>query len=162
MDDQQSAAARSPAADEDELAVGARVGRYVVLGRLGAGGMGVVFAAHDPELDRRIALKLLREGGRDSHARHQRLLAEAQAMARLAHPNVVAVHDVGEHRGRVFLALELVDGETLASWLTREHPLAERLRVLVDAGRGLAAAHAGGLVHRDFKPKYAKPRPERP
>ncbi|MEZ4384970.1 MAG: serine/threonine-protein kinase, partial [Nannocystaceae bacterium] len=113
--------------------------------------MGVVYAAHDPELDRKVALKLVRAGARGSEER-RRLLREAQAMARLAHPNVVAIFDVGEHSGEVFLAMELVDGETLRAWRAREHPWREVLGALVDAGRGLAAAHAKGLVHRDFKP----------
>jgi tetratricopeptide (TPR) repeat protein/predicted Ser/Thr protein kinase len=132
------------------------VGRYVVLETLGQGGMGVVFAAYDPELDRKVALKLLHGQARDQSKAsegHKRLLREAQAMARLSHPNVIAVHDVGEHRDRIFLAMEFVDGTTLRGWLDRERPTwRETVEVFRAAGRGLAAAHEKGLVHRDFKP----------
>jgi eukaryotic-like serine/threonine-protein kinase len=141
---------------------GTTLGRYLVLERLGQGGMGVVYAAYDPRLDRKVALKLVapsstRRSVQDAQAR---LLREAQSMARLTHPNVVIVHDVGVVEdtapiaaGSVFMAMEHVDGVTLRRWL-REQPRAWRevLRVLVAAGRGLAAAHAKGLVHRDFKP----------
>jgi tetratricopeptide (TPR) repeat protein len=132
------------------------LGRYHILRLLGRGGMGSVHAAYDPELDRRVALKVIRvvhnvQGGRK--AMELRLLREAQAMARLAHPNVVAVHDVGTLAGRVFMAMEYVEGSTLRAWL-QEKPRSwqEIRRVFVQAGRGLAAAHAVGLVHRDFKP----------
>ena len=139
---------------------GATLGRYVVLDRLGAGGMGVVYAAYDPKLDRRVALKLLHHGADET-----RLLREAQALARLSHPNVVAVHDVGtiEPKGaarmglargeHVFVAMEYVDGLTLTDWLKSDaRTPAQILDVLTRAGTGLAAAHGAGLVHRDFKP----------
>src|SRR4051812_46619671 len=133
---------------------GATVGRYVVLDRIGAGGMGVVYAAYDPELDRRVAIKLLRPDRFSSEAGRLRLLREAQALARLTHPNVVAVHDAGTFGDRVFVAMELVEGETLRQWLG-EGPRSWRevLDRFLPAGRGLAAAHAAGLVHRDFKPE---------
>jgi tetratricopeptide (TPR) repeat protein len=140
-----------------ELRRGDAVGRYVVLARLGAGGMGVVYSAYDPDLDRRIALKILRPepgGTTASSAGASRLLREAQAMARLSHPNVVAVHDVGLHDRQVFLAMEYVEGTTLAT--LREPPRVpwtEALQAYLAAGRGLAAAHEAGLVHRDFKPE---------
>ena len=129
-----------------------RLGRYHVLERIGAGGMSVVFAAYDPELDRKIAVKLLRpDYDRDSQVR---LLREAQALARLSHPNVVQIHDAGSVGQRVFLAMEFVAGLDLRAWLAAaprsQH---EVLRIFVAAGRGLAAAHAQGLVHRDFKPE---------
>ncbi|HEX5747725.1 MAG TPA: tetratricopeptide repeat protein [Archangium sp.] len=136
----------------EALARGATLSRYVVQERIGSGAMGVVYAAYDPELDRQVALKLLRPEGRHVEELRQRLLREAQALARLSHPHVVAVHDVGMCGDGVFLALELVDGTTLADWLKEPRPWREVLRVFVDAGRGLAAAHAAGLVHRDFKP----------
>ena len=145
----------------EEIGHGQRVGRYVVLGALGAGGMGVVYAAYDPQLDRKVALKLLHSGalaprteGTESLDGHARLLREAQAMARLRHPNVVAVHDVGQVGDRVFIAMEFVEGSTLKSWL-RAQPRTRKevLAVFIQAGRGLQAAHDAGLVHRDFKPE---------
>ena len=135
-------------------APGARVGRFVVLHPVGAGAMGVVYAAHDPELDRKVAIKLLRpDVSADSDRARERVLSEAQSMARLSHPNVVTVYEVGTHGDDVFVAMELVDGSSLRAWL-EEAPrsTAEILRVLGEAGRGLLAAHDGGLVHRDFKP----------
>jgi eukaryotic-like serine/threonine-protein kinase len=130
---------------------GAIVGRYLVLERIGQGGMGVVFAAYDPELDRRVALKLIRADGASGGG--GRLVREARAQARIAHPNVVAVHDVGTLDGdRVFVAMELVAGETLREWLRRPRAPREVLAMFLAAGRGLAAAHAAGVVHRDFKP----------
>jgi len=140
------------AGSNEPLARGATLSRYVVLERIGFGAMGVVYAAYDPELDRQVALKLLRPEGRHVEELRLRLLREAQALARLSHPHVVAVHDVGMCGDGVFLALELVDGTTLADWLKEPRPWREVLRVFLDAGRGLAAAHAAGLVHRDFKP----------
>jgi len=132
---------------------GAAVGRYVILERIGSGGMGVVYAAYDPELDRRVALKLLRPDRFNSEPDRLRLLREAQAMARLAHPNVVAVHDAGTFGDQVFVAMELVEGRTLRDWLADgPRPRREILEPFLAAGRGLAAAHEAGLVHGDFKP----------
>jgi len=113
--------------------------------------MGVVYTAYDPELDRRIALKLLHPG--ETGEGRPRLVREAQAIARIAHPNVVAVHDVGELDGSVFVAMELIDGLTLRKWLRQgDHDRSEIIDILRQAGRGLAAAHQAELVHRDFKP----------
>src|SRR5262249_34918766 len=155
-------ARRRPPIRHDMIGAGATFGRYVILERIGAGGMGVVWKAYDPELDRRVALKLVRlDRGRDAGSEdpthpdepRERLLREAQAMAKLAHPNVIAVHDVGTLGDEVFVAMELVDGPNLAAWLRqRARPWREVLHAFVQAGRGLAAAHAAGLVHRDFKP----------
>ncbi|WP_141618642.1 tetratricopeptide repeat protein [Myxococcus sp. AB036A] len=132
---------------------GARVGRYVLLRPVGEGGMGIVFAAYDPDLDREVALKLVKPGAvADAEARG-RLVREAQALARLSHPNVVTVHDVGLDGDTVFLAMDLVRGRTLRHWLAeRPRPWHEVLSRFLLAGQGLAAAHAVGLVHRDFKP----------
>ena len=140
---------------EGELPRGASLGRYLVLGVLGAGGMGVVYSAYDPELDRKVAIKLLRTdiAGEDAGQARRRLLREAQAMARLQHPQVIAVYDVGTIKSQVFIAMELIEGSTLSGWLkAKPRRRDEILEVFTLAGRGLAAAHAAGLVHRDFKP----------
>jgi len=131
-------------------------GRYTLLGTLGQGGMGLVLAAYDARLDRRVALKLLRSrrGSRSEKTEEARLLREAQAMARLNHPNVVAVYDAGTlENGSVFIAMEYVQGQTLSRWRQQqERSWREVLGVYLAAGQGLPAAHAAGLVHRDFKP----------
>jgi len=137
------------------LSIGDRVGRYLVLSSLGAGGMGVVFAAYDPQLDRKIALKLLRSGlaGSSKDAR-TRLRREAQAIAQLSHPNVVSVYDVGTtDDGDLYIAMEFVEGDTLTSWL-KKYPRTWReiIDVFLQAARGLFSAHGVGLLHRDFKP----------
>jgi tetratricopeptide (TPR) repeat protein len=132
---------------------GATIGRFVVLGSLGAGGMGVVLSAFDPELDRKVAIKLLRPDAWSSGDGRARLVREARAMARLSHPNVVAVYDVGSVGAQPFVAMELIDGDNLRGWLNQERrSWREILAALVAAGRGLEAAHAAGLVHRDVKP----------
>jgi eukaryotic-like serine/threonine-protein kinase len=161
-DDGETDTLPSPAAGslgEAELPTRGRTlaGRYTVLDLIGQGGMGVVLAAYDSRLDRRVALKLLRahtDSSADSAAEKRRLLREAQSMARLNHPHVVAVYDSGQlEDGSVFLAMEYVKGQTLRQW-RRERPRSWRevLQAYVQAGRGLAAAHAAGLIHRDFKP----------
>ena len=141
--------------EESGLPKGATVGRYVVLGLRGRGAMGEVYAAYDPDLDRKVALKLLRvRGANDTADGRTRLLREAQAMARLSHPNVVVVFDVGTFEQSVFIAMEFVEGNTLAYWLQAQHRRwREVLDVYLAAGRGLVAAHIAGLVHRDFKPE---------
>jgi eukaryotic-like serine/threonine-protein kinase len=137
------------------LARGTTVHRYVILERVGEGGMGVVYAAFDPGLDRRVALKFLRrpEASRGG-VRERRLLREAQAMARLSHPNVAVAYEVGTFQGHIFLAMEFVDGVDLHTWLTEEpRTVSQVLELFQAAGRGLAAAHAADIVHRDFKPE---------
>jgi len=130
-----------------------KVGRYVVLEQLGAGGLGVVYAAYDPELDRKIALKLIHPS-RVTREAAQRLQREAQALARLQHPGVAMVFDAGAYGEGAFIAMELVDGVTLDVWARTGGLRWRAIRdVLVAAGEGLAAAHRQGLVHRDFKPK---------
>ncbi|TQF12260.1 protein kinase [Myxococcus llanfairpwllgwyngyllgogerychwyrndrobwllllantysiliogogogochensis] len=141
--------------DAAETSSRASVGRYHILDKLGSGGMGVVYSAYDPDLHRRVAIKLLHPDAntvvRTDGA--SRLLREAQAMARLSHPNVVSVYDAGTFAGRVFITMELVEGLSLRHWLRAEHrSWRDVLDLFRQAGRGLAAAHAAGLVHRDFKP----------
>ncbi|HVX96980.1 MAG TPA: serine/threonine-protein kinase [Polyangia bacterium] len=135
---------------------GASIGRYVVLGLVGRGGMGEVYAAYDHELDRKVAVKLLRvkPGAGVSHAEgRQRTLREAQAIARLSHPNVVVVYDVGTFEDQVFIAMEFVDGNTVTYWLqSQQRSWRDIVKVFMAAGRGLQAAHDKELVHRDFKP----------
>jgi serine/threonine protein kinase len=137
------------------LSIGDRVGRYLVLTTLGTGGMGVVFAAYDPQLDRKVALKLLRAGitynTKDARVRLRR---EAQAIAQLSHPHVVGVYDVGEtDDGDLYIAMEFVEGDTLTTWL-KKYPRTWReiVDVFLQAARGVIAAHSVGLLHRDFKP----------
>lgn len=131
-----------------------RIGRYRIEDVLGRGGMGVVLRAHDPELDRELAIKLLHERvGAGERARARALLLrEARAIAKLSHPNVIQVYDVGVHRERIYVAMELVRGQPMHRWMRGSRSLAELLEVFIQAARGLAAAHHVGLVHRDFKP----------
>jgi len=148
--------------DPEETVHEGRLGRFVVLRLLGMGGMGVVYSAYDELLGRRVALKLVRTDrhGGDAHAR---ILHEAKALARLSHPNVVQIYEVSASAGRVFLAMEHVEGRTLREWTAARRASGgaaalpgddrrELLDMYIQAGRGLAAAHAEGLVHRDFKP----------
>ncbi|MCX5743545.1 MAG: serine/threonine-protein kinase, partial [Proteobacteria bacterium] len=135
------------------LVPGTTLGRYVVLETIGAGAMGIVYAAYDPELGRKIALKLLRPDPDVPAAGRSRLLREAQLLAKLAHPNVTSIHDVGTLGDEIFLAMELVEGgATLGAWLATPRDVRAIIRVLRQVGDGLAAAHAAGLVHRDLKP----------
>ncbi|MEO7730897.1 MAG: serine/threonine-protein kinase, partial [Kofleriaceae bacterium] len=147
-----TAPASSSGHAQPAAALGASLGRYRLERELGEGGMGVVHAAFDPDLERRIALKVLRIAAPGIEAK-DRLLREARAMARLSHPNVVTVHEVGTANGRDYVAMELIQGETLADWLRSEKRRSvEIVAAFLAAGRGLAAAHAAGIVHRDFKP----------
>ena len=150
---------RQPSSSEappvHEFAAGEKIGRYVLLDQVGQGGMGVVFAAFDPQLNRKIALKILKAGHSDSDDKRQlraRLYREAQAIAKLSHPNVITVFDVGTVGASVFVAMEFVEGATLTEYLSQPRTLETILTAFAQAGRGLSAAHQAGLVHRDFKP----------
>jgi len=130
-----------------------QIGRFQVLGLIGRGGMGVVYAAYDDLLDRKVAVKvLLLDAVRDIALSRGRLMREAQAMARLSHANIVTVHEVGQDSGQVFVAMEFVRGVTLDAWAQQDRPWRETVATFVRAGRGLEAAHHAGLIHRDFKP----------
>ncbi|MFC1610862.1 tetratricopeptide repeat-containing serine/threonine-protein kinase [Myxococcota bacterium] len=140
---------RQPVALDGNLPTGTTVGRYVILHRIGAGGMGVVYAAYDPQLDRKIALKLLRPD-RAEGSEAVRLLREAQSLARLAHPNVVSVFDAGRLATHVYIAMEFVEGMNLSQWLRmKSRSLREILAIYSQAGAGISAAHHANLVHRD-------------
>jgi serine/threonine-protein kinase len=151
-----AAAQEAPA----RLEPGDQIGRFRIIDVIGEGGMGVVYGAEDAELGRRVAIKVLSvrgestDGGSNRSVVEARLMREAQALARLNHPNVIAIYDVGRHDDHTFVAMELVEGESLNRWWRREprHSRAEVLSVLMQAGQGLAAVHSVGLVHRDFKP----------
>lgn len=136
---------------------GEALDRYVILDRLGSGGMGEVYSAWDPVLDRKVAVKVLRtdfEGSQLGEELQTRLLQEAQSLAKLSHPNVVTVHDVGTAGNRVYLAMEFAEGRTIKQWLEQKPRPTWRaiLEVFLAAGEGLVAAHAQGITHRDFKP----------
>lgn len=138
-----------------ELRDGTSIGRYVLLGKVGSGGMGVVYAAYDRQLDRKVALKFV--GAEEAESRlvhmHERLLAEAHALAKLTHPNVVRIYDVGTYEDRVYLSMEYIEGQTLRDWLAEQpRRWPEILRLMLEAGRGLAAAHTANIIHRDLKP----------
>jgi serine/threonine protein kinase len=138
--------------DASGLAPDKQLGKYRLEGLLGRGGMGEVWAAHDPDLDRKVALKVLRPSAASTDDAQVRLLREGRAMARLRHPNVITVYEATRADGRDVIAMELIDGKSLAGWLTEHREPGDIVAALIAAGRGLAAAHAAGMVHRDFKP----------
>jgi serine/threonine protein kinase/tetratricopeptide (TPR) repeat protein len=147
------APSEGPRLPDDVLLAGESVGRYTVVQILGQGGMGTVYRAHDPQLDRWVALKVLRFD-RAAPEPRARMTREARLMAKLDHPNIVTVFDAGEADGRTYIAMELVVGTTLTVWLrSAERKVSEVLPMFLVAGRALAAAHRTGVVHRDFKPE---------
>jgi len=131
-----------------------QIGRYEIQHRLGKGGMGSLYLARDPGLDRLVAIKLLKDDYLDDQEFRERFAREARALARLRHPNIVVVYDFGDHDGRPFMAMEYIDGETLRQRLARTPPLkiALGLALVEDLCAGLANAHDAGIVHRDIKP----------
>jgi serine/threonine protein kinase/tetratricopeptide (TPR) repeat protein len=152
-DSQTDEQAEDDAADALRFERGATIDRYIVLDRVGAGAMGVVYTAYDPRLDRRIALKVMHARGGGQADVVTRVLREAQALAKLSHPNVVAVYDANVVGEAVYLTMELINGVSLTRWLKQApRSVAAVLRVFIEAGRGLGGAHAAGLIHRDFKP----------
>ncbi len=148
--DHDASASGAPSAEADAADVHREIGRHVVLGVIGSGAMGPVHRAYDPRLRREVAVKLLL--AMDDAEAGARAVREAQAMARLSHPNIVAVYDADVHAGRPFIAMEYVEGTSLATWMQTPRPWRDALAVLVAAGRGLAAAHDAGLIHGDFEP----------
>ena len=140
----------------DSLVRGSLLGRYLILEPIGQGGMGQVYAAYDPSLDRKVAIKILKRTWSDperAETERKRLVREAQAVARLSHPNVIVVYDVGIFEGQLFVAMEWVDGVTAREWIRqKERTVRDILSVYLQAGSGLAAVHRAGLIHRDFKP----------
>lgn len=152
LDDPEASERRIPAA-EGRFSIG----RFLIIGRLGEGAMGEVYSAYDPDLDRKVAVKFVRSLPGDPFQTVARVRQEAQALAKVSHPNVVQVHEVGESQGRIFIVMELVDGGSLAEWQEEGGPVGpaeidRRLRVYLQAAAGLLAAHRCGLIHRDFKP----------
>jgi serine/threonine protein kinase/tetratricopeptide (TPR) repeat protein len=135
----------------DEPVVGERFAHYEILRRIGTGGMGVVYLARDTRLDRKVALKLVRQRALSAQSRH-RLVLEAKTLAKLNHPNIVQVYEVGEHGDDVYVAMEHVEGSTLFNWQYESKPSrAALLQAYRAAAMGLAAAHGAGVIHRDFK-----------
>jgi len=142
--------------DEPAPEIPETIGRYRILREIDRGGMGVVLSGYDPDLERSVAIKVVKVRGVRNATEHQaRMLREARAIARVRHPNVVHVYEVGEYDGGLFIAMEFIDGENLRQWRRADRPLGEILDVYRQAGLGLAAAHEAGLVHRDFKPANA-------
>jgi tRNA A-37 threonylcarbamoyl transferase component Bud32/tetratricopeptide (TPR) repeat protein len=141
--------------DVESLPRGTQLGRYVLLGRVSGRSSEVVYGAYDPDGDRKVGIKLFHPGGEEAQATRLRLVQQAQALAKLAHPCVERIYEAGTYGPWVFLATEFVDGLDLRQWMeARDEPFPwpEVLRVFREAGRGLAAAHKLGIVHRDFRP----------
>ncbi|HJZ69459.1 MAG TPA: serine/threonine-protein kinase, partial [Blastocatellia bacterium] len=132
---------------------GTKLGRYEIRSKIGEGGMGEVYLAEDTSLHRKVALKILPEELASNKDRMRRFVQEAQAAAALNHPNIATIHEIGEHEGTHFIAMEFIDGVTLGGKIHQEQAdLRKLLRYLQHAAEGLAKAHAAGIIHRDLKP----------
>lgn len=153
------AAQTSSSGDEARVVVRTtRVGRFLLLREIGSGGMGSVFAAYDEQLDRRVALKLLRKPRAGSRRQRLMVLREARAAARISHPNVISIYDVSETDGQIHIAMEYVEGETLLKWQKQsQRTWRDILNMYLQVGQALVAAHEAEVVHRDFKPDKLKP-----
>lgn len=136
------------------LLIPTRINHFIILDKLGEGGMGVVYSAYDPKLNRKVAIKLLRPVQQEHDHARSRLLREAQSMARLSHPNVAHIYEVGEFNQQIYIVIEHIEGKTLRDWLSSSsHTRKEILNICIQAGQGLDAAHRAGIAHRDFKPE---------
>nr|MCH9687629.1 serine/threonine protein kinase [Deltaproteobacteria bacterium] len=141
--------------ENTDVAAGQHIGRFLVINKVGHGGMGAVYAAYDEQLDRKVAVKVMRVEGLPTEDDRQRFVREAQALARVSHPNVVTIHEVGKANGALFLATEFLQGQHLGEWQRTNPGWRAIVGAYVQAGRGLAAVHEEGLIHRDFKPSNA-------
>src|SRR5437867_12426368 len=136
------------------LTIGTKLGRYEIRSKIGAGGMGEVYLAQDTKLDRKVAIKFLPESLVADEQARKRLVREARAAAKLDHPNICAIHEVGEEDGRSFIVIQYVEGETLAKLIQRQLlGLREALDIVVQIADALAEAHSRGIIHRDIKPQ---------
>ncbi|MEO8702651.1 MAG: serine/threonine-protein kinase [Kofleriaceae bacterium] len=143
----------SSAAFERTIFIGSKIDRYEIVKRLGAGGMGIVYEARDTELERNVALKLVKPRGISIEDAQRRMRREAQAMAKLSSAYTVGIHDIGTHGDKVFIAMELLRGGTLRDWMREPHDWREVTELFLKLARGLSDAHSAGIVHRDFKPE---------
>jgi len=135
-----------------------RIGRFLLLQEIGAGGMGTVFSAYDEQLDRKVALKILRKPAVGNNLQQLHIMREARAIARISHPNVVAIYDVNESDGQIHIAMEYVEGQTLLEWQDQtKRNWKETLAMYLQVGAGLQSAHDADVVHRDFKPDNVSP-----
>ena len=131
-----------------------KIGKYHIIERIGRGGMGTIFKAHDPVLDRLVALKVISTAVEGSDERRARFYREAQACARLSHPNIITVHGLDEDGGRLFIVMELLEGEELKHLIAQRTRMAleDKLSVMVQVCQGVHYAHQNGVIHRDIKP----------
>src|ERR1051326_5895910 len=132
---------------------GAKLGRYEILSKLGAGGMGEVYLAHDTTLDRKVALKVLPENVAADRNRMQRFVQEAKAASALNHPNIITIHEIGTEPGAHFMVTEFIDGDNLRHHLRQPTTVVEAIDIAIQVASALASAHAAGIIHRDIKPE---------